>query len=363
MNKFLCGKRIDRLGSIRLSMLLCTTIAVLAVAVTGTFIACEKSVSEPEFTAVESSAMFHSPGRGYVAPRTDGFLTTPDGTQLYYRIAGNGPDTVVALHGGPGLSASHLIDNWDFLAAGRTIIYYDQRGGGHSDLEVELTTERMVADLEAVREYFGLEELKLIGQSWGAMLASLYAIEHTDRVNRMVLVTPGPVAQNPFEVQFFETLMERQPPEVQAKLDSLAGEMLFGDNPVEACEQWFTINFSYYLHDPANIGKNKGNWCEGGEDSTRQVFMTFGTVVGSLGPDWDFRPALSELSVPTLVVHGIADALPLGSSEGYAEIQGAELLILSDAGHYPWFEDAPKFFTPVNNFLRRADASLRGPAR
>jgi hypothetical protein len=44
------------------------------------------------------------------------------------------------------------------------------------------------------------------------------------------------------------------------------------------------------------------------EDSARQVLITFGAVVGSLGSDWDFRPVLSELSIPTLVIHGSADA-------------------------------------------------------
>jgi proline iminopeptidase len=323
-----------------------------------------------------SDDAIHRSAHGFTAPRSDGFLTTPDGIALYYQVAGTGPDTTVVLHGGPGLSMGYLVNNWDRLAAGRTVIYYDQRGGGHSDLLDLLallpafagdpnppTAADMVADLEAVRMHFGLERLRLVGHSWGAMLAVLYALEHPGRVDRMVLANPAPVALDPFAAAFSQNLAARLSAEDQAAIGALIPEMLFGPDPVAACDAFLTISNRAYLADPANLANHRGSWCDVPEGAARQWLLTSQVVQASLGSDFDFRPELPALSVPTLVVHGSGDPMPIGNAQAWAEIQNAELLVLEDVGHYPWLEEAPGFFTAVNTFLRRADPALARPSR
>src|SRR5690242_8008307 len=63
-----------------------------------------------------------------------GHLPVAPGVSLHYRVIGSGPDTVIVLHGGPGLQSSYLLSVLDPLARDRTLIYYDQRGRGQSDL-------------------------------------------------------------------------------------------------------------------------------------------------------------------------------------------------------------------------------------
>ena len=131
------------------------------------------------------------------APVQEGWLTGADGVQLRFQVVGSGRDTVVVLHGGPVLfSSSYLVRDFGPLVRGRTLIFYDQRGAGRSELPADTTLHtagRFVADLEAVRVHFGLAKMKLLGHSWGAMLAGMYAIEHPDRVERMVLANPAPI--------------------------------------------------------------------------------------------------------------------------------------------------------------------------
>ena len=70
------------------------------------------------------------------------------------------------------------------------MIYYDQRGQGRSELLSDgkkLGYEQHVADLEALRVHFKLERMSLIGNSWGGLLISLYAVAHPDRIERMIL--------------------------------------------------------------------------------------------------------------------------------------------------------------------------------
>src|SRR5918994_5853685 len=115
------------------------------------------------------------------------------GVDLFVRRLGSGP-TVVVLHGGPGADHDYLRPGFDALAEGRELIYYDQRGGGRSPVtrDVPVGWTEHVADLEALRAKWGLARLTIAGYSWGGLLALLYALEHTERVERLALISPAP---------------------------------------------------------------------------------------------------------------------------------------------------------------------------
>jgi proline iminopeptidase len=124
------------------------------------------------------------------ADPTEGYFVTPDNVRIFYKIEGRGSDTVVAVHGGPGNSLESIRADFEPLAKGRRVIYYDQRGQGRSELLSDgkkLGYEQHVADLEALRVHFKLERMSLIGNSWGGLLTSLYAVAHPDRIERMIL--------------------------------------------------------------------------------------------------------------------------------------------------------------------------------
>ena len=118
-----------------------------------------------------------------------------NGVRLYMRRVGHGPPVVV-LHGGPGAHHDYLLPQYDHLAeGGRTLLYYDQRGGGRSPVprDVLVGWREHVADLEALRGHWELDRLTVIGYSWGGLLALLYALEHPDRIARLALVSSAPV--------------------------------------------------------------------------------------------------------------------------------------------------------------------------
>ncbi|HET6836764.1 MAG TPA: hypothetical protein VFH24_01910, partial [Gemmatimonadales bacterium] len=62
-------------------------------------------------------------------PVTGTLVRQVRGISLFERRVGQGPPTVI-LHGGPGAHHDYLLPGFDALAAGRELIYYDQRGGG-----------------------------------------------------------------------------------------------------------------------------------------------------------------------------------------------------------------------------------------
>src|SRR5262245_18378928 len=104
-----------------------------------------------------------------------------DGTHLADALVGNGPDTVVVLHGGPALHSGYLIEPFRPLATKRTLIFYDARGPGRSESVVQtrqLSMDRDVEDLEQLRTHFHLSRIRLLAHHWGAMLALSYAVRY-----------------------------------------------------------------------------------------------------------------------------------------------------------------------------------------
>lgn len=297
----------------------------------------------------------------YTSPATSqGYLAGADGMQLFYRVYGSGPDTTVVLGGGPALPISSFEQDLSPLSHGRTLIFFDARGAGKSQLTTDpaqLSMARHVADVEAVRQHFGIGEMQLVGHSWGAMVAAFYAAAHPARVDRMVLVTPGPIEAK-YDAEFEAERQSRTDPAALARQFELAGLLLSGQsaNPVADCTELFDSFFPAYFHDPANVANLRGSWCPDTQDAA--ALLLFGMFAGraSLGPDWNLAPMLAGISVPALVIHGESDPVPAASTFAYADaLPNAELRTITDAGHFPWAEEPAAFFSAVNTFLRRGN--------
>ena len=291
----------------------------------------------------------------YDVPVREGNLTGADGVRLFYRVVGTGPDTVVVLHGGPGLSMSYLSADLAPLAHGRTIIYYDQRGGGFSQTGFDpagLALDRHLADLEAVRAHFGLEKMTLVGHSWGALLAGFYAREHADRLEKLVLLNPAPINAAQWG-EFEANIVARADAATNARLNELVTMWFTGQGSRAVCDEFLRLRFATYFANPANMANLRGAWCDVPEATAAGLLPTHLTILGSLGA-WDLSAQLGHVRVPTLVVHGEADVVPFATSQGFAAaIPGAELRVLPGVGHFPWMENPVPFFTAVNTFLRR----------
>ena len=130
-----------------------------------------------------------------IEPTESGHLDVGGDHRIYWELIGR-PDAkpVVFLHGGPGAgcSANHrrLFDPDRYR-----IVLFDQRNCGRSTphasaAEVDLsanTTWHLVADMEALRVYLGIDRWQVFGGSWGSALALAYAQRHRDRVSELVV--------------------------------------------------------------------------------------------------------------------------------------------------------------------------------
>ncbi len=155
---------------------------------------------------------------------SEGYFTGADGLRLFYRAVGDRGDTLVVLHGGPGMDMEYLWPDLVPLATDHTLIHYDQRGGGRSELPEDTTLlaiEYHIRDLEALRKHFGIGRLTILAHSFGPALAALYAIDHPDRVEGMIFIGPVPPRRGGFFDRYSANLASRLQPEEQKRIGEL----------------------------------------------------------------------------------------------------------------------------------------------
>jgi proline iminopeptidase len=251
---------------------------------------------------------------------------------------------VVVLHGGPGAHHDYLLPGFDALAAGRELIYYDQRGGGRSAVprDVPVGWTEHVADLEALREKWELDRLTLAGYSWGGLLAMLYALDHPARVERLALVSPAPSwreARERFEARFGKRNLD---PAFQEARRELRESGLRERDPDAFQRRIFELSVAPYFHDPARA-----------RDLTpfRVTGRTQQEVWASLG-DFDLRGRLPRLrGIPSLILQGENDPIPIEAARTTAELIGAAFHPVTRCGHVPYVEAHEEFVRVVGGFL------------
>ena len=290
-------------------------------------------------------------------PAREGYVTTPDSARLFYRVAGQGTDTLIAIHGGPGVDLESIAGDFAPLAARHVVIFYDQRGAGRSELPADtarLAAERQVADLDAVRRHFGLRRVALVAHSYGPLLAASYALAHPDAVSRMVFFGPVPPRRVDFWRRFGEALASRldstalrQMSEANARLADPAADTR------RACREFWAIALRPRLAEPARTQPLvRSDLCASDPAGIRYGLATTNRVVmGSFG-DWDLRDRLRGLDVPTLVVHGEQEAIPMDLVEEWASaLPRARLLRVPNAAHFVYVEQPALVWPAVERFL------------
>jgi proline iminopeptidase len=288
------------------------------------------------------------------APRASGFTTTTD-LPLYWCAYGpEGAPRLLVLHGGPGASHEYLLPQLLDLADSYELVFYDQRGGGRSktDDRTSITWETQVRDLERVVAELGISPLGIVGYSWGALLALLYARESSHGTlqpvpSRLALIDPAPVTRawrDAFEAEFAR---RQQGPEIQAMRGELAASGLKESNPDAYRQRAFELSVAGYFADPHRA-----------TDLTpfRVTGRVQQSIWESLG-EFDLLADLAAMKIPTLIVHGRQDPIPIASSEAAAGAMGAEFVALDACGHVPYVEARGPLMAALHRFLSRTGSS------
>lgn len=283
-----------------------------------------------------------------------GTIDAGSGVRLAFRSAGSGAETIVVLHGGPGLTMDYLADDLLPLAKRHTVVFYDQRGTGGSTLVSDadgLDTQRFADDLDAVRRHFELQELTLLGHSWGAGVAALYAMRFPRQVARLIVVDGIPLRRLVLE-ETFAGIRAGGDEAWRNRLQERGAAWRADAGSAPACRAYYETWFTPFFADSAAMSRSRGDFCAGTRESLRNKITSVDRfVLPSLG-DYDWRPGLKQVQAPTLVVHGTADPIPVASAiEWTTALPNARLLLLEDVGHFPYLEAPDVFFAAVERFV------------
>jgi len=291
-------------------------------------------------------------------PGVDGYFPGAGGARLFHRKVGTGSKVVVFVHGGPGSNfrgAGHYIE--PLAGSVRSVVLYDQRGSGLSELVTDpalLTAEYHLRDLEALRLHLGVQKMSLVGLSWGAGLAALYAAEHPGHVARLVLVSPMAPAKKPYHEERMAKLAAlRGEPASALRAEMMAKLAGATDEEVASlCRELSDDNFRLYFHRPTPEKLARAaERCDIPAAAVRNRTIVEAAALASLG-DWDLRPDLEEVNAPALVVEGMRSNVPLDAArEWAATLPNARLLLIPEAGHEVFADQPAAFTAAVKQFL------------
>lgn len=285
-----------------------------------------------------------------------GYFPGAEGGVLYYQAIGGGPDTVVVVHGFQGNGSGYLAPDLQRLAHGRTLLVYDQRGEGSSDSVRTLEPpglEEHVRDLEALRQHFGLERLRLFGHSGGAAIVVQYAGVHPEHVGRALLVAPPSLVGAAHREQTGQRFLARLDGATWARMRALEARIGEAQDPVLPCREIIaTMLPRAFLADSTALGRMRGEFCGAPPDrlktraARRDAFLR-----SQQGRDW--HALLERIRVPVLIIHGEQDAIPAESARELARaLPDGRVLIVPLADHLPWLDRPEQFFAAADAFLR-----------
>ena len=271
----------------------------------------------------------------------EGFIEGADGVRLHYSKVGRGKTVLII----PG--EIFLFDDFKQLADQATIIAYDMRNRGRSAAAPldKVSIEGDVRDLEAVRRHFHVDRFVPVGFSYLGLMVALYALDHPERVERMIQIGPISMVAN-----------TQYPKELTHGFEDVAAspadvKRYRAGNP--PCEVDYNVMKFVLVGNQANASKVKSQCALANEQPSvlgPHFERTFASIQKLTRTKDDFR----RIAAPVLIIHGTFDRnAPYGSGREWAStLPNARLLTIPGAGHASWLEAPGLIFPAIRAFLR-----------
>lgn len=275
-----------------------------------------------------------------------GYVTVEDGIQLHYKTIGNGPQVVIIPAG------MYLEYEFERLAnKGRTLIFYDPRSRGRSSRITDPSRIGMdfeISDMEAIRKHFNKDKISLVGWSYLGAIVVLYSSMYPEYVERVIQIGPLPPSQ---EISAKSTLNPVDK-ERQASLQQMRKQGTDKSDPERFCRAYWETYMTRMFCDPSKINQFRSEYYKFPNELPDNVNFQFMGLFKSFGK-WDWRERVQNLNVPVLTIQGDHDTIPMeGARTWVSSLPNARLLVIPNAGHFPFVEDPELFHTAVDTFLR-----------
>lgn len=278
------------------------------------------------------------------------FTAELNGLKLWYKVSGRGP---VCLMPTPawGPSSDLYFRTLQPLEKTFTMVYLDTRASGRSqpaNSTREYTWDHLVADIEALRAHLKQEKVWLMGHSEGGEQVLFYAVKHPKRVNGMVLLATRAAMDAKQRADIRERVLSRKNESWFKKYQE--AEKKIPANDEEYAEKMRALAPMKFAR-PERIVKLR----EASQGNRRPYSLEAGkgSVDSGRDRDYDLTGRLKKVTAPALIVVGAADVSysPFAAQRMHLALQNSKLLLIEDAGHFPWLEQPEAFFDGMSAFL------------
>ena len=277
-----------------------------------------------------------------------------NGTEIYFDVEGPGlaadgagmvdRPVVFALHGGPGGDHVSLRDALSPLSDTAQIVYIDHRGSGRSAPAdpATYTLDQNIDDVDALRDYLGLDRISVLGVSYGGMVAQGYAIRYPDRLANLALIVTASSFR--FLDDAKRILAERGSADQQRVCERL------WEGSFESLDQ---LHEYYRLMGPLYSTTFNAQKFEASLGRSLRNFEQLNIGFGGFLRTFDFTSQLAQITCPTLVIGGAHDwiCVPNHSREIAARIPRAHLKIFRNSSHAVAADEPEAFQNAIRGFL------------
>ena len=277
-----------------------------------------------------------------------------NGAEIFFDVEGSSlkvtPESLVEkpvcvlLHGGPGADHSGYRPWLSPLAEFLQLIYVDHRGTGRS-AEVPLETctiEKFADDIEELRRYLGIKTWIVVGHSFGGMWALTYAVHYPSSLSHLILIDTAP------SYDFLKEAQEHAERWGTTDQKRVWKEVFEGKiSTKEEYLKWYEIMLPLYFRKyNSKIGRAMLSRMRSSEKVSQYMWK-------NVMPNYDIRPRLNEITIPTLILAGKYDWItPVSQSKLLASnIRNPELVTFRNSGHHPFIEEQRLFIKTVLDFL------------
>jgi proline iminopeptidase len=257
---------------------------------------------------------------------------------------------IVCINGGMLYDHSMLWPALSPLAHRRQIILYDQRGRGLTEAPAnpsEASIDDDAADVGGLRRALGIRRWDVLGHSWGGGIALLAASMDEAGTRRVVTVdSVGPTSA--WMPVLRENVSSRLTAEERVPFDRISDRLLAEPDPELQAAYARAVYPAWFVD--AELARSFA--------PPKVTSQTGAVILARLRREgYDWRSRLRALSVPTLVLHGEEDALPVAvSAELVALLPRAQRDLVPHSGHMPFWEAPDAFFSAVDSFLAARSA-------
>lgn len=291
-----------------------------------------------------ASSIFHLSFR----TNKDGIALSTDSTPIYYRTYGSG-NPLLIINGGPGMNRDGFEGLAKKLSGNNLAIIYDQRGTGRSSLKIlnttTITMQLMIDDIESILKKLKIEKWSVLGHSFGGMVASYYATQHPEHIEKIILSSSGGIDLD--LLNYVQESINLKLSKIELDSISYWNKKIADGDTDHFAKLRKGINLAHaYVIDKKFIPIIGERLTQGNQTINLLMWTNMQNINFNCFND------LKTFTKPVLIIQGKQDIIkPETAERAHQAFRNSKVVFMEHCIHYGWLDNEEVYFNEINSFL------------